>query len=50
MNYSNHTAATFTGVKETSEGVFAVIVRGIVRWEGETTREAAEARLADYVN
>lgn len=49
MNFSNFTAANFTGIQEVSEGAYAVIVRGIVRWEGATSKEAAEARISDYV-
>jgi hypothetical protein len=50
MNFSNFTTENFTGVKETSTGTYAVIVHNIVLWEGATTKEAAEARLNDYVS
>jgi hypothetical protein len=51
MNFSSFNIdSRFTGVREVRPGVFAVIVRDIVRWEGPSTKAAAEARLNDYVS
>jgi hypothetical protein len=49
MNFSHITAPTFTGISETVPGIYAVVVRGIVKWEGRSTREGAMARLNDYI-